>query len=181
MSKRKTLSVTLCGIIAALSVVVLFFTGLIPVATLALPAVAGILLIPVVAELGIPWGFGVYAVAAVLAFFLTPDREAALFYVMFFGYYPVLFGVLAKIRSTPVRVAAKLGIFNAAVVGETLLSVYVLGIPWESISVLGAWTAPVLLLAANGVFLLYDKALGGLIVLYFQRFHGQVSRLLQGK
>ena len=176
---KRTIHLTFCGIIAALSVVVLFFTGLIPIATLALPALAGLFLIPVVAELGVPWGFGVYAVASLLGFFFTPDREAALFYVLFFGYYPVLFGVLAKLQSRPLRLTVKLLIFNAAVVAETLLSVYILGIPWESISILGPWTAPVLLLAANAVFLLYDRALAGLIVLYFQRFHAAVARLLR--
>ncbi len=176
---KQTIRLTFCGIIAALSVVVLFFTGLIPIATLALPAVAGCLVIPVVAELGVSWGFGVYAVTGLLAFFLTPDREAALFYLLFFGYYPVLFGVLAKIRRRPLRLAVKLLIFNAAVAAETLLSIYVLGIPWESLGVLGPWTAPVLLLGANVVFLLFDRALSGLIVLYFGRFHAGVARLLR--
>lgn len=177
---KRTTKLTLCGIIAALSAVVLFFTGVIPVATLALPALAGCLLVPVVAELGIPWGFGSYAVCAALAFLLAPDREAALFYLLFFGYYPVLFGVLGKIKNTAARTAVKFAVFNAAVVAETLLAVFVLGIPWESISFLGRATAPVLLALANVVFFLYDRALGGLIVLYFQRFHDTVRRLLRG-
>ena len=47
--RSKTSKVALCGVIAALSVVVLFLTGVVPVATIALPAVAGCFLIAVVA------------------------------------------------------------------------------------------------------------------------------------
>lgn len=175
------MKVALCGMIAALSAVVLFLTGVIPVATLALPAVAGCLLIPVVAELGVPWGFGVYAVCGLLSFLLAPDREAALFYILFFGYYPVLIGVLGKIGSRVLRYAVKLLVFNGAVVLETVISIYVLGIPWENIGFLGRATPVVLLVMANVVFVLYDRALLGLIALYFQKLHGRVKKLLSGQ
>ena len=67
-----------CGVIAALSVVVLFLTGIVPVATIALPAVAGCLLIAVVAETNVRYGFAVYLVSSLFSALLTPDREAAL-------------------------------------------------------------------------------------------------------
>ncbi len=175
------MKVALCGMIAALSAVVLFLTGVIPVATLALPAVAGCLLIPVVAELGVPWGFGVYAVCGLLSFLLAPDREAALFYILFFGYYPVLIGVLGKIGSRALRYAVKLLVFNGAVVLETVVSIYVLGIPLENIGFLGRATPVALLVMANVVFVLYDRALLGLIALYFQKLHGRVKKLLSGR
>ena len=85
-----------CGVMAALSTVLLFLTGVAPVATLALPAIAGCLLIPVVVEAGLPWAFGVYGVCSVLSFLLAPDREAFLFYLLFFG-----------VLSGPVRGAGK--------------------------------------------------------------------------
>lgn len=178
---KNSMKVALCGVLAALSTVVMFFTGIIPIATLALPAIAGCLLIPVVAEIGVAWGFGVYAVCGVLAFLLAPDREAALFYLLFFGYYPVLIGVLGRIKNKALQMAVKLLVFNAAVVLETVLSIYVLGIPWENIGFLGKATPIVLLLLANLVFILYDRALGGLIALYFAKFHGRVRRLLKLK
>lgn len=172
------MKVALCGILAALSTAVMFLTGIIPIATIALPAIAGCLLIPIVAEIGTAWGFGAYVVCGVLSFLLAPDREAALFYVLFFGYYPVLVGVLGRIKSRVPRGAAKFLVFNCAVVAETLLSIYVLGIPLENIGVLGKATPAVLLLLANVVFVLYDRALGGLISLYFSKFHGKVRRFL---
>lgn len=178
---KSPIKVAFCGVLAALSTVVLFFTGIVPIATLALPAIAGCLLVPVVAELGTIWGFGVYAVCSVLAFLLAPDREAALFYLLFFGYYPVLTGVLDRIKNRPLQMAVKLLVFNAAVVLETVLSVFVLGIPWENIDFLGKATPVVLLLLANVVFLLYDRALNGLIALYFAKFHEKIRKILKGR
>ncbi len=173
--------VAFCGAVAALSVVLMFLSGLIPVATLAIPAIAGCLLISVVAEAGVRWGFGVYGVCAVLSFFLAPDREAALFYILFFGYYPVLYALLGRIGSRVLRYVLKLGIFNAAVVTQALISVYLLGIPLETIAFLGKLTPLFLLLAGNLVFLLYDFSLDGLIVQYFRRIHPQAARLFRRK
>ena len=87
---KNSMKLALCGMMAALSTVLLFLTGAAPVATLALPAIAGCLLIPVVVEVGLPWAFGVYGVCSVLGVFLAPDRQALLFYVLFFGHYPAL-------------------------------------------------------------------------------------------
>ena len=178
---KQSMKIALCGIIAALSVTVMFLTGLIPVATLALPAVAGCFLIPIVGEIGVPWGFGVYAVCAALSFLIAPDREAALCYLLFFGYYPVLTAIFGRVKNKIVRLILKLLLFNCAAVLEAVLTVYVLGIPWESMEFLGNAGIPVLLLMANVMFLLYDRALGGLIVLYFRKFSRQVRRLLNLK
>lgn len=175
------MKIALCGVLAALSAVIMFLTGLIPIATIALPAVAGCVLIPIVAELGVKWGFAEYAVCSLVALLLTPDREAALFYIFFFGYYPVLVGVLGNIKNNTLQTAAKYAIFNAAVIIETLMSIYVLGIPWENIGFLGRLTPVVLLVCANVMFYLYDRALRGLIAVYFVKFHDKLRRLLKAK
>lgn len=178
---KQSMKLAFCGVIAALSTVLMFLTGLAPTATLALPAIAGCLLIPVVVEAGLAWGAGVYGVCSVLSFLLAPDREAFLFYLLFFGYYPVLFAVLGRIRGRVLRYAAKLLVFNAAVALEVLLSVYVLGVPVESFFILG-WIGPVVMwLLANAVFILYDLALDGLILQYYRRLHPRLGKLLKGK
>ena len=178
---KQSMKLAFCGVIAALSTVLMFLTGLAPTATLALPAIAGCLLIPVVVEAGLAWGAGVYGVCCVLSFLLAPDREAFLFYLLFFGYYPVLFAVLGRIRGRVLRYVAKLLVFNAAVALEVLLSVYVLGVPMESFFILG-WIGPVVMwLLANAVFILYDLALDGLILQYYRRLHPRLGKLLKGK
>lgn len=91
---KKSMKIALCGAVAALTVVLMLFEGLVSVASIAIPAVAGCLLIPIVAEAGLGYAFGAYGAAAVLVLLLAPDREAALIYVLFFGYYPALFAVV---------------------------------------------------------------------------------------
>ncbi len=178
---KQSVKVAVCGAVAALGVVLMLFQGLIPIASIALPALAGCLLIPIVAGAGVPWAFGCYGVTAALVLLLAPDREAALIYTLFFGYYPALFAVLGRIRSKPLRYGVKLLIFNGAAVTEALLALYLLGAPIESISFLGPFTAPALLLLANVVFFLYDRALEGLIATYFRRLHPRLMKILQGK
>ena len=180
MSKRNSAKkLAFSAIIAALSTVLMFLSGVIPVATIALPAIAGCMLIPVVIETNIKWGFAVYMVCSLLSLLLSSDKEAVFFYILFFGYYPLLYAVLGKIKWSVLRYAVKLLIYNMAVVAETLLSVYVLGIPFEMISGLGRVTIPLLLVLANLVFILYDYALDGLITAYIRRFHSKIHHLFR--
>lgn len=160
---------------AALSVVILFMTGLIPTATIALPGLAGCCLIPVVAELGLSWGFGTYAVCSVLALFLAPDREAALIYILLLGYYPVLYGQLAKIKKKPLRIAVKLLLLNLTAALEISASVWLLHIPLE-----GGWVFLLLYwLVLNAVFLVYDLALRRVIDFYYACVRRKLLRMIR--
>lgn len=175
-TSKNTAKIALCGVMAALSVVLMMFEGLVQVASIAIPALCGCLLIPIVAEAGLGYAFGCYGTTALLCLFLAPDREAALIYLLFFGYYPALYAVLSKIKNRLLCWVAKLAIFNAAAISEGLLTVYVLGIPWEEFPLLGGWGPAVLLLLANVVFVLYDFALAGVITQYYRRLHVSFSR-----
>lgn len=172
---KKSGKIALCGLMAALSVVIMFLTGLLPSMTIALPGLAGCCLIPVVAELGISWGFATYAVCGVLSFFLSPDREAALIYILLLGYYPVLFGLLAKIKHKPVRIAVKLLLVNAAAALEILLSLWLFHIPIE-----GGWVlAVVYWVLMNFTFLLYDLGLQRIIPLYYVRLRPRLRQIFK--
>lgn len=177
--RSKTSRVALCGVIAALSVVVLFLTGIIPVATIALPAVAGCFLIAVVAETNVRYGMAVYAVVSLLSIFLVPDREATLMYIVFFGYYPALYGLLSRIRNRALCWAAKLFVFNAAMIAEGAAAVLMLSVPLEEMMPYGWISIPVMLVLFNLVFVLYDRSMNGLIVMYIRRVHPAISKYLR--
>ena len=177
--KKNTMKLALCGVMTALSVVLMLFEGLFPIASVAIPALAGCLLVPVTAHAGLSWAFGAYGASGVLCLLLAPDREAALIYLLFFGYYPALFAVLSRIRNKAARWAGKLVLFNAAAIGEALLAISVLGIPAEeftSIPFVGVYGPAVLLALANLVFVVYDRALGQVISLYYHRFYSKFER-----
>ena len=157
--RSKAAKVALCGVVSALSVVLMLMTGIVPIATIALPALAGCLTIAIVAETNVRYGFAVYCVVSVLAILLTPDREAILFYILFFGYYPTLYGLLMRIKRKPLRVLAKFGVFNLAMALETALAVWVLQIPLSEMEVFGKWSililAVMLLLTSDNFILVF--------------------------
>jgi hypothetical protein len=157
---------------AALGTAIMVLTGIIPVGTYALPALAGILLIAVVAEAGVKWAVAVYAVQSVLSVMLAADQEAVLFFILFFGYYPILKAVLeSHLHQKWNRAAVKLAIFNVAAVLEFWISIKLLGVPVASFSAFGYNIPGLFLLAGNVVFLIYDYAVSLLVIAYFNRFH----------
>ncbi len=176
---RSSLKVAFCGIIAAVSIVMMFLTGVIPVATIAIPAIAGCLLIPVVVETNVRWGFATYAAVAALAFITAPDREAALVYIFLFGYYPVLFAVIGRIKKIALRYVIKLLVFNAALSLELWLSVTFLNIPLNEIGGLGQYSIIITYVLFNIICLVYDYSLNGLILLYLNKFHDRMRNMFR--
>ena len=74
--RSKAAKVALCGVVSALSVVLMLMTGIVPIATIALPALAGCLTIAIVAETNVRYGFAVYCVVSVLAILLTSGQRS---------------------------------------------------------------------------------------------------------
>ena len=87
----KSRQVAFGAMVAALSLVLMMLTAVLPVGTYALPCFAGILLVIIVIEFGVPWAVGVYAGVSILSFLLASDKEAALYYTLILGIYPILF------------------------------------------------------------------------------------------
>lgn len=174
---RRSTQVALGGMIAALSLLFLFLTGVFPFATYILPAAAGILLVAVVVESGWRWALGVYAAVSLLAVFIAPDREAAIMYLGFFGFYPVLKAFLERLHSRFLEWLSKLAVFNLCIVASYLVIIYILGLNEVlTDSTFGLYTIPVLLLVGNIAFLVYDIALSRLVVSYVQWFRPRFLR-----
>lgn len=72
---KKSTQVALGGLAAALCTLLMFLTGMIPFATYALPAAAGIVLVAVVVENGASTAALVYGAASILALFVVPDGK----------------------------------------------------------------------------------------------------------
>lgn len=169
MQQKPAFKLAFCAVIAALEVVLMLVTGLIPVGTYALPCFAGMLTIAVVIEFGCRWALGVFAVAAVLSLILSGDKEAALLFLLLFGYYPILKNVMEKHLSNPVLCwIIKLLLFNAAAVASFFGATLLLGVPASEFTLFGVYLPLVFLLIGNVFFVLYD-----LSILVFVRFYGQ--------
>lgn len=175
---NKSVGVAFCGILTALCTVLMLLTGLVTVGTYALPAIAGLLLIVIVIEMGSAWAWPVYIAVSILSVLLAADKEAAVLYVLFFGYYPVL---KANIEKTGKKYSAwvlKLLVFNISMVACFFISIMLLGVPEESFTINGWYLPWLFLVVGNITFIIYDYAISSLVLTYYQRFHKLVSGLL---
>jgi len=175
----KSGKIALGGLLTALGVVLMFLTGLIPIGTYALPAIAGVLLIVAVIEIGAKWAWMIYAAVAVLSLLFAADKEAALLFVLFFGYYPVLKSFLERISNKVLSWISKFAVFNVAVVACFFLAVNFLQLPKDSFTVFGIYLPWVFLILGNAVFLIYDIALSGLVATYVEKLHHRVTKTLK--
>ena len=88
--QNSTFRLAFCAVTAALEVVLMMITGVVPVGTYAFPCFAGALTLAIVIEYGWKWALGVFGVAAVLSALFAADKEAVLYFIAIFGYYPIL-------------------------------------------------------------------------------------------
>lgn len=164
--------------IAALSVVIMMLT-IIPVMTYAAPAFAGILLMVVVIEINKKWAFGVYAAAGILSLLLATDKEAAVMYVAFFGYYPIIKAVLESKLPRAVEWIVKFLIFNVTMVASYFVLIRVFGISMEDMNELGKYGPLILLALGNVVFVVFDIAITRIATLYIIKWQKQFRRLFK--
>lgn len=112
---KKSRRMALCGILAALAVVLLSLGGILPFATFCCPILAMLCLIPVVEEFGTKTALIFYVAVSLLGLLLAPDKEVALLFA-FLGYYPALRGIIdAKIRPQVLNYFIKLALFGEAI------------------------------------------------------------------
>ena len=166
---KKNRKIALCGMISALSLVIML-ASYIPYFTYAVPAAAGIVFCVIDIEIGFKYSLASYFCTAVLAFFLC-EKEAAVLFVLFFGYYPILKAVLEKhIKSRPIEYILKFLVFNAAIALSYALLVFVFKLPIDDMGPLSPKIMLLLLLVAGNIaFAVYDIAITRLVALYFQR------------
>ncbi len=177
---RNSSKTALGGIVAALSVTMMFLTAVIPTLTYALPAAAGVLLIIVVIDVDKKWAFGVYAAVSLLSLLVLPDKEAAVMYVFFFGHYPIVKAILeSKHIHRVVLWLLKLLLFNVSVAAAYLIIIYVFQLPLDDMEEFGKWGIPLLLGLGNVVFVVYDVALSRLVTLYMLKWRKAFRKILK--
>lgn len=172
---KTSYKVALGGVIGALSLVLMLLTSIIPFGTFAFPAFAGMLLVCVVIELGYSWAFIVYAVVSVMSLLFLTDKEAALYYVVFLGVYPIIKGLIEKLRKKAPQYIFKYLIFNLCMVLAFYLSVYIFSIPKESFNLFGVYLPWVFLLLGNAVFIIYDYCISKVVTIYLLKIHKLLS------
>ncbi|MBQ8057732.1 MAG: hypothetical protein IJ275_05295 [Ruminococcus sp.] len=168
---KTSYKVSLGGIIGALSLCLMLLTSVIPFGTFAVPAFAGMMLICVVIELGYRWAFVVYAIVSTMSLLLLADKEAALYYVVFLGFYPIIKSLIEKLKTILVQLVLKYAVFNICIVLAFYLSIYVFSIPKDSFNLFGVYLPWVFLILGNIVFLVYDFCVSRIVTVYLLKIH----------
>lgn len=173
------------GILSALSLLCMFLSGLFPFAEYTCPAAAGILLVALVIDFGRKTACIAYAAVAFLSFFITSNKEAAVLFLFFLGYYPILKSLLEQVSSRVLEWVLKLACFNLMIILAYWIIIRFLGLTdvLESIRLGGfeiaaQYAVYVLLALGNITFILYDMALSRLILVYCQILRPRLKRLI---
>ncbi|MCL2013669.1 MAG: hypothetical protein FWG69_01630 [Oscillospiraceae bacterium] len=120
MENKKTSKLAVCAIVSALSATVMLVGGLTPLSAFSAPILSGALFVVLIIEYGRKWAMLSYACVAVLSYFTVINREAALIFAAFFGYYPILKSTLESIRMKPMKhPAAETARYQPQVTGIT--------------------------------------------------------------
>ena len=169
-SKKRTKYLTVCAMLSALGVVFLGLGSLIESIDLTCAALASILCIYAVIEIGGAYPWMIWAVTSLLSLILLPQKSPAAFY-LFIGFYPILKARLEKLPRI-VCIILKLVIFHAIIVLSWL--VIRIFFPADAQFQLG-W----ILLSGYAlclvVFLLYDYCLTLLVTVYLRRWRKRLG------
>jgi hypothetical protein len=162
-------SLTRASVSAAAGFVLLYLSSVIPWGRLAILCAATIGVVFVRMSCSCAWALGCYAVTAALGILLLPVKSPSLLYGLFLGYYPLIRIRAERIGNKTLRILLKLAVFNLAA-----FMIYML---YSRLfyDIAGNASLPLYLLwiAANGVFLIYDYALGQMILYYLRNLAGR--------
>ncbi len=177
---RESSKSALCGIIAALSVSVMLLTYISPFLVYALPVFAGMFLIVILDEVGGKWAFGTYTAVSILSFFLLADKEAAVFYFMLFGYYPILSAFLSrKLKNRIIQLLIKIIVFTISLGASVAVSSFVFNVDYSEFSEKGKPYLILVIILMYMIFFLYDFLLSVLNLIYKKKMKGRINKLFK--
>ena len=152
---NKSKNTAFCGMVSALSVVLMLVTTVLPVMMYVLPIVTGILIMLTAEVTNKKWAIGTFFSTAIISLLILTEKETALTYLFFFGWYPLARGILSKIPKA-IQFIVKFVIFNCSAVAIGVVGVYAFGVSKDDYTEFGKYTVPILLAMANVVFVLYE-------------------------
>ena len=87
---KKTKKLTICAMMSALSVVILYLASLFNAIDLSVSLLASFIILITVMELGVKCALSVYISSSFLSLLLLPQKYIAVMYLLFCGIYPII-------------------------------------------------------------------------------------------
>lgn len=171
MREKKTARrVAFTAVFTALSTAFLYLAAVLPTGQLGFLGVSALCGIAAVVEYGIAGGVFIWTGTSILGFILSPSNVLAGVYAVFFGPYPVV-KAFAEGRGRVAEWVIKLVFFNAA------LSVCVFALKTAMFTFSGkTLSVPVLYVAGNAVFAVFDVAVSRATGFYMSRIHPKIHK-----
>lgn len=171
---KKSSRIALCGMLSAVSIVLILIGSVISVLSYAMPIFTGLVIIILINSVDDNAAWLVFTSVSLITVIFMPDKECALTYAFFFGYYPI---IKPKIEKLKLKIIIKFLVFNAGIVLSQLIVIYVFGIPLDNF--LGKITVLVLLAGANIIFVIYDRLINVFSRLYLIKYKKHIDKLLK--
>ena len=175
---RESSKAALCGIISSLAIVIMLSTYLSPFLVYTAPAFSGLLLLLILNELGCKWAAATYLTVSLISVFIIADKEAAVFYTMFFGFYPILCFILnKKVANKVIRTVIKFCSFNVSCLISFAICMFVLALDMSDIIGDGMLFTAVFAVLMNILFFVYDMLITRLQQLYIKKLQKKFRKL----
>lgn len=171
--KKTSFNIAFGGMVAAICVVLEFSTGILPLFLYIFPMICAFLMNILLEECGTKTALCTYAATATISMLIAPDKEAALLFAAFFGYYPIARAYIMMLKRSVIRFIVKLALFNAAIICSYLLLIKFIGLEelgFEDVK----WMWALLLIVGNFAFLMFDILLDRVLAIYNRRFRGKL-------
>lgn len=176
---KKSYKIAVCGMSTALSVVLMFLGGVLYIFSYTTPLLLGVIMLMLNKTFGKSSAIVTYFAVSVLSLILVSDKESVLFYISFFGYYPIIKSKLDAMKYKALTVILKILLFNFALAVTEVISFYVFGIPFFENGIKSVWIVVSFALAMNVIFALFEYLLNKFIILYVNRLEPKLKKLLK--
>ena len=178
--KSKSWAMAYCGMAAALCIALMLLGAVIPIAMFIAPAVASFLIATVCVECGIRMAWTAYAAVSLLGLLFVPDKEIALIFTVLLGYYPLVKPRFDRIRPALLQTGCKLLLCNGAVLAMygLLLILVPAGSVAQELRTTALAMSLITLAIGNVAFVLYDRALHNMLLLYCIKWQPKLHRML---
>jgi hypothetical protein len=169
--KKTTRNMAIAAVMTAFTVVFLYIAALLPMEQIGIIALSSLFGIAAVIEGGISADILVFIGSSIIGALIVPNKPMIHFYVLFFGYYPIVKSLAEKLRNNILKWAVKLAVFNLALTALWFFASFLILNP----TILQMGTGLIYLLG-NLVFVVYDIGLSRLISFYIVRISKHVKK-----
>ena len=161
-SAKKTKFIAISAILCSLGTLLLYLGSVIEVLDLTAGAIASLIVVMAVIEMKGRWPYLIWLVTSALSLILLPNKFIVLFYLLFYGAYPILKSKIEKLNSI-VSWVLKLVMFNASLAIVIFVTMKIVTLSSQNPDLAFSWTV---FAVSNVTFVLFDIALSRLITLY---------------